>query len=223
MSYLKTFQQDSKSKIGAFNGWNNNLGMISLDANWETSISLLSTTYSCVKSKSNPSTNISHPVTHFDTLDSYVTFMQSRLSKRIPQILTEGLAKYYICYWPGSNVSSEYYDANTTEFEPTTNTLYKALDSAVKVGLSSLDASKDLKYAIQKNINKIKEVTITATTTTSLGTTTVTPLVLTSGATTTILCPPPVFTSFSPLSGYDGTIVQVNGRFLSTTKESCSI
>ena len=82
-----------------------------------------------------------------------------------------------------------------------------------------MDESKDLKYAIQKNINKIKAATITATTTTSLGTTTVDPFVLMSGATNDLICPPPVFTSFAPLSGYTGTIVQVNGRYLSTTKE----
>ena len=219
MSYLKTFQQSSSSKIGLFNGWNNNLGMISLDVDWGSQTTQLSTTYSCVKSKSNASTNISHPVTHFDTLDSYVRFMGARIEPNIPRILSGGLAKYYICDWPGSNISPEYYDSNIAEFKTTTDTLYKALDSAVNVGLSSLDASKDLKSAIRENINKIKAATITATTTTSLGTTTVNPLVLTSGATTTNLCPPPVFTSFAPLSGYTGTIVQVNGRYLSTTKE----
>jgi hypothetical protein len=219
MSYLKTFQQDSKSKIGAFNGWNNNLGMISLDVEWGPQTGKLSTTYSCVKSKSNPSTNISHPVTHFDTLDSYVTFMGDRLLDRIPQILTEGLAKYYICYWPGSNVSSEYYDANIAEFEPTTNTLYKALDSATQpeIGLSSLDASKDLKSVIKKT--ELKAIIKNAKTPAEVATATAALNVQNSTNITTILCPPPVFTSFSPLSGYDGTIVQVNGRFLSTTKE----
>jgi hypothetical protein len=218
MSYLKTFQQNSGSKIGAFNGWNNNLGMISLDVEWGPQTTQLSTTYSCVKSKSNPSTNISHPVVHFDTLDSYVNFMASRLSGNVPRILQEGLAKYYICYWPGSNVSSEYYDSHTNEFDTTKKTLYSALASAVNVGLSSLNASKDLKYTIQQNINKIKAATITATTVTTSGTTTVTPFVLTSGTTAANLCPPPVFTSFAPLSGYTGTVVQVNGRYLSTTK-----
>ena len=219
MSYLKTFQQNSGSEIGAFNGWNNNLGMISLDVDWGPQTILLSTTYSCVKSKSNPSTNISHPVVHFNSLDSYVNFMYARISKNLDRITQEGLAKYYICYWPGSSISPEYYDANTAQFDTTKKTLYSALASAVKVGLSSLDESKDLKYAIQKNINKIKAATITATTTTSLGTTTVDPFVLMSGATNDLICPPPVFTSFAPLSGYTGTIVQVNGRYLSTTKE----
>ena len=211
MSYLKTFQQN------AFYGWNNNLGMISLDVDWGPQTNLLSTTYSCVKSKTNPSTNISHPVTHFDTLDSYVTFMQSRLSKNVDRILTGGLAKYYICDWPGSNVSSEYYDANIAEFKPTTDTLYEALDSAVKAGLSSLDESKDLKSAIKKT--ELKAIIKNAKTPAEVATATAALNVQNSTNITTILCPPPVFTSFSPLSGYDGTIVQVNGRFLSTTKE----
>jgi hypothetical protein len=135
MSYLKTFQQNSSSKLGEFNAWNNNLGMISLDVEWGSQTTQLSTTYSCVKSKSNPSTNISHPVTHFDTLDSYVRFMGARIEPNIPRILTGGLAKYYICDWPGSNVSSEYYDANITQFKETTDTLYKALSSVEQSGL----------------------------------------------------------------------------------------
>ncbi len=211
MSYLKTFQ------INAFYGWNNNLGMISLDANWEPVTSLLSTTYSCVKSKSNSSTNISHPVVHFNTLDSYATFMGGRLLANVDRILTGGLAKYYICFWPNSNVSSEYYDANIAEFKSTTDTLYEALDSAVKAGLSSLDASKDLKSAIKKT--ELKAIIKNAKTPAEVATATAALNVQNSTTITTILCPPPVFTSFAPLQGYTGTIVQVNGRFLSTTKE----
>ena len=217
MSYLKTFQQNSGSKIGAFNGWNNNLGMISLDVNWGSQTTQLSTTYSCVKSKSNPSTNISHPVVHFDTLDSYVRFMGARIEPNIPRILTGGLAKYYICDWPGSNISSEYYDTNITQFKETTDTLYRALSSAVNVGLSSLDASKDLKSAIKKT--ELKATIKNAKTPTEVATATAALNVQNSTTITTILCPPPVFTSFAPLQGYTGTIVQVNGRFLSTTKE----
>jgi len=220
MSYLKTFQQNSSSKLGEFNAWNNNLGMISLDVDWGSQTTQLSTTYSCVKSKSNPSTNISHPVTHFDTLDSYVRFMGARIEPNIPRILTGGLAKYYICDWPGSNISPEYYDANVTQFSATTDTLYKALSSAVNVGLSSLDASKDLKSAIKKaileaNIKNAKTPAESASISEQLK------MIdkVSSMANSTILCPPPVFTSFAPLQGYTGTIVQVNGRFLSTTKE----
>jgi len=217
MSYLKTFQQNSSSKLGEFNAWNNNLGMISLDVEWGSQTTQLSTTYSCVKSKSNPSTNISHPVTHFDTLDSYVRFMGARIEPNIPRILSGGLAKYYICDWPGSNVSSEYYDANITQFKETTDTLYKALSSAVNVGLSSLDASKDLKSAIKKT--ELKADIKNAKTPAEVATATAALNVQNSTTITTILCPPPVFTSFAPLQGYTGTIVQVNGRFLSTTKE----
>jgi hypothetical protein len=219
MSYLKTFQQNSSSKIGKFYAWNNNLAMISLDVDWGPQTSQLSTTYSCIKSKSNPSTNISHPITHFNTLDSYVNFMISRMAPRIDQILEIGLTKYYVCFWPGSNVSSEYYDSHTSEFQQTTDTLYKALSSAVSVGLSSLDRSKDLKLTIQDNINKIKAALAASGTTRTSGTTTVDPFALFSGTTNnSLICPPPVFTSFAPLSGYTGTVVQVNGRYLSTTK-----
>ena len=222
-SYLKTFQQSSSSKVGKFNGWNNNLAMISLDVDWGIQTSKLSTTYSCVKSTSNPSTIISHPVVHFDNLDSYVDFMFSRLIKNKDRILEEGLAKYSICYWPASNISSDYYDENISKYEETTNTLYRALDSAVNVGLSSVDSSKDLKSAIKKTELKAKiknNKTPAEVADASIELKIQNDINAIRGSITSVnLCPPPVYTSFTPLQGYTGTIVQINGRFLSTTKE----
>jgi len=223
LSYLRTFQESSGSKAGAFNAWNNNLAMISLDVDWGPQTSQLSSTYTCVSSKSNASTSISHPVVHFDTLDSYVKFMISRIAPRINQILEIGLAKYYICYWPGSEISPEYYDSHVDEFKTTTDTLYKAITSAVNVGLSSLDKSKDLKSAIKKtelnaNIKYAKTTADKQAATTALKIQNDVNAKNNALASTN-LCPPPVYTSFAPLDGYTGTIVQINGRYLSTTKE----
>jgi hypothetical protein len=212
MSYMRSFQKSSNSGTGDFNGWNHNFATISLDTDWGGLNTTLTKRYSCVKSKTNPSTSTSLPVVHFDNIEKYIRFMSGRLGPRVSQILEIGLAKYYVCFWPESNVDPTYYDANTSKFKPTKDTLYEALTSAVKSGLSSLENSKDLKATIkitedkgvaktnsitktiQENINAIIEAT-------ALGN----------------YCPPPSIKSFSPTAGYTGTIVQVSGSSLSTT------
>ena len=213
MSYMRSFQKSSNSGVGEFNGWNNNFATISLDTDWGGLITTLTKRYSCIKSKTNPTTSASLPVVHFDNTEKYIRFMSGRLGPRTKQILEIGLAKYYVCFWPESNISSDYYDSHTDEFKQTKDTLYAALTSAVKVGLSSLDNSKDLKADIkiteQKGIKKTSGTSSTSTTSGTGGTSGVAALDLT--------CPPPSITSFSPLAGYDGTIVQINGNNLSTT------
>ena len=102
---MRSFQTSSNSSVGAFNGWNNNLATISLDTNWGGLITTLTKRYSCVKSKTNSTTSTSLPVVHFDTLEKYIKFMSDRLDPRVKQILEIGLAKYYVCFWPESNIS----------------------------------------------------------------------------------------------------------------------
>jgi hypothetical protein len=200
LSYIRTFQVDS------FNGWNNNLALISLTTDWGGQNTLISRNYSCVKVTTNPSSSSSQPITHFDTIESYIRFMIGRLSPRVDQILEMGLAKWYVCHWPTDNVSEDYYDSHINEFKQTKDTLYEALNSAVKVGLSSIANSKDLKLTIKKTEEKGSSPGVTPTPT---------PLPLLAGKT----CPPPVYNTIAPLSGYTGTVIQVNGRNLITTKE----
>jgi hypothetical protein len=199
ISYLRTFQKDANTEVGTFNGWNNNLSTISLDMSYGGQITQLQKTYSCINLKSNPSTSISQPVAHFASLDDYVNFMSGRLTQRVPQILDIGLAKYYVCFWPKANISPEYYDTHIGEFKQTKETLYKALSSAVKAGLTNVDKSVQLKDAIKKTEANGKTPGVTPTPT---------PLPVLSGLT----CPPPVISTFTPLSGNTGTIIQINGR-----------
>ena len=200
LSYISTFQDKS------FNGWDNNFGLISLSKDWGGQNILIQRNYSCVKVKTNASSSTSQPLAHFETIDSYIRFMIGRLSERVPQILEMGLAKWYVCHWPIDNVSEDYYDSHIGEFKQTKDTLYNALNSAVKVGLSSITNSKDLKLSIKKTEEKGKTPGVTPTPT---------PLPALAGKT----CPPPVYTTIAPLSGYTGTVIQVNGRNLITTKE----
>ena len=208
LSYMRTFQKTSKSKLGMFDGWNNNFATISLDTNWGGQNITLDKSYSCIISKSNDSTSQSLPVVHFSTIEKYVRFMASRLSESVPEILNIGLAKWYVCYWPDRNgVSPEYYDSNIGKYQQTIDTLFAAVDSAVYVGLSSLDNSKDLKATINKTINNqliiIDQVSGTGD--------------ISGVAALDLTCPPPSITSFTPTAGYTGTIVQVSGSNLSTT------
>jgi hypothetical protein len=200
LSYISTFQDKS------FNGWDNNFGLISLSKDWGGQNTLIQRNYSCVKVKTNASSSTSQPLAHFDTIDSYIRFMIGRLSERVPQILEMGLAKWYVCHWPIDNVSEDYYNSHIGEFKETKDTLYNALNSAVKVGLSTVADSKDLKLTIKKTEEKGKTPGVTPTPT---------PLPALAGKT----CPPPVYTTIAPLSGYTGTVLQVNGRNLITTKE----
>jgi len=200
LSYIRTFQ------VNSFNGWDNNLALISLNTDWGGQNTLIGRNYSCVKVKTNPSSSSSQPIAHFDTIESYIRFMIGRLTPRIDQILEMGLAKWYVCHWPTDNVSEDYYDSHIGEFKQTKETLYSALNSAVDVGLSTISDSKDLKLTIKKTEQKGKTPGVTPTPT---------PLPALAGKT----CPPPVYTTIAPLSGYTGTVIQVNGRNLITTKE----
>jgi hypothetical protein len=125
--------------------------------------------------------------------------MAARLRPRVSQILEPnmGLAKYYVCFWPQKNIDVTYYDENKSRFKQTEDTFFKALSSAVRVGLINPDGSGDLKETI-KNDNKNPTVTPTP----SLSQT----------------CPPPSLKSFAPEDGYTGTIIQLNGENFESIK-----
>jgi hypothetical protein len=203
ISYIRTFQSDSNTNVGTFNGFNNNLATLSLDMDWGGQVSLLQRNYSCVNIKTTPSTNISLPVAHFDTLDAYIQFMSGRIRGNVERVIQLGLAKYYVCFWPKSNVSEEYYDKNFNEFQQTRDTFKKALASAVEVGLTNVEKSVEYKTTDDKNEGQSNTPNVTPTPSPIPGQT----------------CPPAIITSFSPTIGKVGTIVQINGSNFETTKE----
>jgi hypothetical protein len=203
ISYVRTFQAAANSKVGAFNGWNNNLGTISLKEDWFSSSSDFLQSYGCVNVKTNAASSSSQPMAQFVSLDKYINFMYSRLYKNEDRILEMGLAKYYVCHWPKDNVSPTYYDEHIGDYAVVKETLYKGLDSAVEAGLATVQNSKDLKGTIKKTEDKGKTPGVTPTPT---------PL----PKLTTQTCPPPLMTSFTPSVGNTGTILQINGRNLSS-------
>jgi hypothetical protein len=207
ISYIRTFQPDATTKIGSFNAWNYNLCTISLETNLYGQVSQIQKTYSCVNIKTSPASNSSQPVAHFASLDSYINFMSGRVTNNIERILRLGLVKYYVCYWPTTNIEESYYDSNIGTFKQTKDTMYEALKSALspEVGLSDTNLSIEFKNKIEDTESKGKTPGVTPTPT---------PIPLNVGQT----CPPPVVSTFSPSAGYTGTIVQVNGRNFESVK-----
>jgi hypothetical protein len=205
ISYIRTYQSNSNTNVGSFNGWNNNLGTLSLNQNWGGQVSLIERNYSCVNIRTNPSTTSSEPIAHFESLDKYITFMAGRLQQNIDRIVQLGLAKYYVCYWPKSNVSEQYYDTNKTEFIKVGVTFAKALASATDAGLISKDTVIKFNSVDKKVENEASTPGVTPTPS---------PIPPNVGQT----CPPPVLSTFSPSAGFTGTIVQVNGRNFESLK-----
>jgi hypothetical protein len=197
ISYLRTFQKDSNSKLGKFNGWNNNFATIPLNVDYGQIDGTFLSTYSCVNLNPNPSTKGTTPVANFASVDNFVSFMTARLQERVPQVLDLGLVKYYACFWPveSMGVSVSTYDTNINNYKTTKESFDKALTSALSVGVATKAIVEDLK----NQINKVE----------GQGTTNGVPN--TTAVTSQLSCPPPIITSFSPLSGNTGTIVQVNG------------
>lgn len=200
ISYIRTYQSDSNTNVGTFNGWNNNFATLSLSQDWFGQVSLLEKTYSCVNIRTNPSTTSSEPIAHFESLDKYITFMAGRLRENVDtgRIARLGLAKYYVCHWPVDNISEEYYNENEDEFLQTKQTFEKALTSAAESGLKTKnEILKDIENN-ENNGNQDQTQTVTST----IGQT----------------CPPPFVSTFSPAAGYTGTIVQVNGTNFESVK-----
>ena len=204
ISYIRTYQSNSNTNVGSFNGWNNNLGTLSLNQNWSGQVSLIQRNYSCVNIRTNPSTTSSEPIVHFESLDKYITFMAGRLQNNVERIIRLGLAKYYVCHWPKDNISEQYYDTNRTEFEKTRATFTKALASAKDAGL----ITKEISIKFNSENEKIENETTPGTTPTP------SPIPPNVGQT----CPPPVISTFSPSAGNTGTIVQVNGQNFESVK-----
>jgi hypothetical protein len=136
----------------------------------------------------------------FSDLDKFILFMKSRLEGNIDRIRQiGGLVKYYVCFWPNSNVSTDYFDKNPTEFLGVTNSFIKAKQSAESVGLKDYDSG-----ASSPNVTPTPTATSSATPT---------PTPTPSAVANTVgdSCPPPVVVSFVPSSGIENTIIKVTG------------
>lgn len=139
ISYIRTYQSNNNNQTGMFYGYNHNYSTIPLNQRITPDRFFLRT-YSCV----NLSSNNSQPIANFDSLNSYLDFMESKITPNIDRILQLGLNKYYVCYWPTNNVSESYYDQNIDEFNVSKNSFYLGLNSAILSDVITVDEGKTI-------------------------------------------------------------------------------
>jgi hypothetical protein len=200
--YAKTFDQNK------FYGYANNYANVTLTTDYgATGNGYFSPKkYSCVNIPNSTGTKTSQPIANFNTIGDFFDFMIARLLPRVNQVFVDGMGitKYYVCYWPISNVAESYYDSHTSEFKTLEATFDKAFKSAGDAGLN-VEATTKLKVANATQKKKIADTLAgVVTPPNSLNTTT---NVIPS-------CPPPTITSFSPLTGVSGTILTIVGNNL---------
>jgi hypothetical protein len=208
MCYIKTFNKDK------FYGYNNNFANVELSVYWGPSTQyFIQKQSSCVSVSNSNATNNPTPIANFNSLDKFLDFMVARLTPNVRRILFGengnaplGLPKFYVCYWTPAtnetpNITPEYFDENQSEFETLFDTVKKGLKSANEVQLSG-DANNTVKAADKAQEQQIASGGTGATN--NQNTTTV------SGP----ICLPPSITSFTPLTGVTGTIVNIIGNDL---------
>ena len=204
ISYVKCFEKDSNGKdVGSFKGYNYNYGGISLSTDWSPTNDYFGKSYTCINVKTSASTDgKSEPFVSFKDVNTYIQFMAARLKQRVPQILRDTLPQYYVCNWPKDNgVTYDYYQSHKDNFATVRDTIETALQSCVTLGIIPKDKGDTLREEINKAADKMKQPSVTQT-----------PTLPEPVAGNT--CPPPLVTSFSPLVGNTGTIIQINGRNL---------
>ena len=212
LCYILTFNKD------IFYGYNNNFANVPLSTNWGAStIYFVQKQSSCVKIPNSLGALVSQPIANFANLDKFLDFMVARLTPNIKRIYYGengnpplGLVKYYVCYWKpptaeNQNIPESYFDENRDEFKKLDDTFDDAYKSAKVVQLDfesvkkAYDAAKLQKTAtstldnIQLAINNLNTTTLPPPT-----------------------CFPPTITSFSPLTGVTGTILNIIGTDLGT-------
>jgi hypothetical protein len=205
LCYVLTFNKNQ------FEGYNNNFASVTLNTFWGASTEyFIQKQSSCVKLPNSLGVPTSQPIANFESLDKFLDFMVARLTPNLRRIYFGtngnaplGLAKYYVCYWkPPSdeipNITETYYDENTDLFKVLFNTLDKGYKSAAKVGLDFETARKAAQSQAQQIANGVTGAT------NNLNTTTPPPPT----------CFPPTITSFSPLTGVTGTILNITGIHL---------
>jgi hypothetical protein len=207
ISYVSTFQKDSTTKgTGSFKGYNYNYGDITLYTNWSPTTQFFTEkSYCCINVKTSASTaGKSLPFVSFSSLEQYINFMAARLRNNVSRILQDTLAQYYVCNWPKNNgVSTEYYQSHKDEFSTVRATIKAALDSCAAQPQAILTPAEvqNLNDKVTVSVQNMSQPSVTQT-----------PTLKPPKPGNT--CPPPLVTSFSPLIGNKGTIIQINGRNL---------
>jgi len=208
MCYIKTFNKDN------FYGYNNNFANVDLSAYWGPSTQyFIQKQASCVDVPNSTGSPSSTPIANFENLDKFLSFMVARLTPNINRIFYGengeaplGLPKYYVCYWlpatsANPNIPPSYFDENQNEFKTTIDTVKKGIKSAGDVQLNVASA-KTIKTAGDAQAQQIASGGKGATN--NLNTSNPPPP----------SCLPPKVTSFSPLTGVTGTILNLTGTDL---------
>lgn len=140
LSYIRTYTNDSNSNLGSFKGFNNNFATITLENFYgDGSSSFLSPTYTCVNVNGK-----SKPIAIFNSEIDYINFMEGRLSPIVDRILSIGLARYYVCFWPVSNgITIDEFDRNKNQYTTLINTINAAQKLAQSVGLKLISKLSD--------------------------------------------------------------------------------
>jgi hypothetical protein len=204
--YAKTFPEGGSN----FYGYANNYANVTLTTDYgQSGTGFFSPKkYSCVNIPNLTGEKTAQPVANFDTIGRFFDFMISRLSANVDRVFNQttgiGITKYYVCDWPVSNVSGEYYDSHISEFKTLEKRFDEAFKSAGQAGLN-VESIKKVKESTAKQKKKNVETSAgVKTPANNLNTTTnVAPT-----------CPPPTITSFSPLTGISGTILTIVGKNL---------
>ena len=195
ISYAKTFRD------GKFYGYNNNYANITLTTNYGTNVEyFINREYSCVNISNSTGEPTSQPIANFNNIGKFFDFMIARLSPNVSRVFGEttglGITKYYVCYWPVSDVSQAYYDSHLSEYTTLNKTFDNALKSAGDAGLN-VETAKELRKQNDKK-----------------QTTTPTPNNLNTTTTVLTPCSPPTISSFTPLTGVSKTILYITGNNL---------
>jgi hypothetical protein len=208
ISYINSYQSDSNTTgVGKFKGWNNNFGNISLYLTYgATGAANFDKSYSCINVKDSSPNGKSQPLVSFSSLEKYVRFMGERIKQNETRILNDGIMEYYVCNWPkNDSVSKSYFTKNIKNYEQLEKTILNALTSAQNVNVLPKD-----------NADKLKEKNNPPP---STGTTSPTGTPVGSGTSGTLSQCVPQITSFTPIAGYTGSIIQINGSNINSVTE----
>ena len=216
--YVRVYQ-GNKDK-GSFVGFNNNFATVTLDLDYgnnNTYFNQQPRTYSCVNVLAGTATKVENilPIANFSDVNKFLDFMISKLSANVQRITQIGLPKYYVCYWPTTNFTEQYYiSKETTEFKEVNQTFENAIKSAISLGFADLTGT----YEPQPTPTISATIGSTPTATSSV-TPTPTPTVGTipPPTPTPTPCEQPVITSFTPTFGGVNTIVTIIGKYLQST------
>jgi|LakMenEpi03Aug12_release.lakeMendotaPanAssembly.Ray.scaffolds.fasta_scaffold33013_2 hypothetical protein len=227
-SYLQTIiyticyvrvRQGTKD-TNSFVGFNNNFATVTLDIDYVNNniyFNQTPRTYSCVNVQSGTATNVKNilPIANFSDINKFLDFMISKLTPNIQRITQIGLPKYYVCYWPTTNFTEEYYETKKgTEFKAVIANFESAIKSAISLGLSDLTGTYEppLTPTISATIGSTPTATssVTPTPTPTVGT-------IPSPTPTPTSCEKPVIISFTPTFGGQNTILTITGKYLQST------